>query len=257
MVHYVKTCLVHVVALRRLVLQVLCHHYTPAEALRYEDAMIERFRDPKKSYALEFWTTSQSLIVPRSLTRAVQFKKACDDLAQRGWPVFVRRTGGGITPHGVGILNVSLAYALDASEQPSITGVYEMLCSPLLSLMSDFGCRAESGAVPGSFCDGAYNIVVDGKKVMGTAQRWTRVRSNVSRQIVFAHAMLLVNANIQSGVRAVNKLCQACDLENPVFAEKHANINQLVNKTSQSLDQNTIASKLEEAYLFELMSLTE
>jgi len=235
----------------------LSHHHAPAEALRQEDAMIERFRDPKKSYALDFWTTSQSLIVPRSLTRAAQFNKACGDLGQSGWPVFVRRTGGGVTPHGAGILNVSLAYALDASEQPSINGVYEMFCSPLLSLMSDLGCKAESGAVPGSFCDGAYNIVVDGKKVMGTAQRWTRVRSNTSRQIVFAHAMLLVNANIQSSVRAVNKLCAACDLENAVLAEKHANISQLVNKTSQSIDQNKIISKLEEAYLHELMSLTE
>jgi len=234
----------------------LQHHVTPAEALQREDAMIERFRDPQTYYALEFWTTSQCLIVPKSLTRAAQFRNACDDLSQSGWPVFVRRTGGGVTPHGAGILNISLAYALDVSEQPSIRGVYEMFCSPLLALMSGLGCEAESGAVPGSFCDGAYNIVVDGKKVMGTAQRWTRVRSNVSRQIVFAHAMLLVNADIQSGVRAVNKLSEACDMENVVLAKKHVNINQLVDNTNQSVDQHTIVSTLKEAYLPELMSLT-
>jgi len=234
----------------------LDYHKTPAEALRHENAMIERFRDPQTDYALEFWTTSQSLIVPKSLTRAAQFCNACDDLSQSGWPVFVRRTGGGVTPHGAGILNVSLAYAVDASEQPSIRGVYEMFCSPLIALMSGFGCDAESGAVPGSFCDGAYNIVVNGRKVMGTAQRWTRVRSNVSRQLVFAHAMLLVNADIQSGVWAVNKLCVACDLENVVLAEKHVNINQLVNNANQSVDQHTIISTLKEAYLSELMSLT-
>jgi len=232
------------------------HHKSPADALRFEDAMIERFRDPQHCYGLEFWTTSQSLIVPKSLTRAEQFNNACDDLRRCGWPVFVRKTGGGITPHGKGILNVSLAYALDASEQPTISGVYDMFCSPLLSLMSSIGRTATTGAVPGSFCDGAYNIVVDGKKVMGTAQRWTRVRSTVSRQIVFAHAMLLVNANIQSGVRAVNKLCAACDLENTVLAEKHVNINQLVDNTSQSVDQHAIVSTLKEAYLSELMLLT-
>jgi len=233
------------------------YHKTPAEALQNEDAMIERFRDPQTRYALEFWTTGQSLIVPKSLTKAVKFNNACKHLEQHGWPVYVRKTGGGITPHGPGILNVSLAYALDASEQPTIAGVYDMLCSPLILLMSGLGCKAESGAVAGSFCDGAYNIVVNEKKVMGTAQRWTRVKSTVSRQIVFAHAMLLVNANIPSSVAAVNKLCAACDLECTVLAEKHVNINQLVNNTRQSVDQNVIVRTLNEAYQSELMSLTE
>lgn len=131
-----------------------------------------------------------------------------------------------------------------------------MFCSPLIALMSRLGCEAKSGAVPGSFCDGAYNIVVDGRKVMGTAQRWTRVRSNASRQIVFAHAMLLVNADIQSGVRAVNKLSSACDLDNVALAEKHVNISQLVDNTNQSVNQHTIVSTLKKAYLSELMSLT-
>jgi len=234
----------------------LNHHQTPTEALKNEDAMIDRFRDPQTVYALEFWTTSQSLIVPKSLTRASQFNTACDILNKAGWPVHVRKTGGGITPHGEGILNVSLAYALDASEQPSIAGVYDMFCSPLLLLMSGYGCKADTGAVPGSFCDGAYNIVVDGKKVMGTAQRWTRVTSSVSRQIVFAHAMLLVDADISSGVWAVNKLSAACELESTVHVEKHVNISQLVNSTNQSADQIAVVNTLKEAYLSELTSLT-
>ncbi len=234
----------------------LKYYKTPADALQNEDAMIKRFSDPQILYSLDFWTTSQSLIVPKSLTRASQFDNACTNLGNSGWPVFVRKTGGGITPHGAGILNVSIAYALDTCEKPTISGVYDMFCSPLISLMSSLGCTATTGAVPGSFCDGAYNIVVDEKKVMGTAQRWTRVKSKVSRQVVFAHAMLLVNADIQSSVWAVNKLSTACDLDNDILVEKHVNIDQLVKTISQPVDLNFIVSTLKDAYLSELASLT-
>jgi len=218
--------------------------------------MVDRFRDPATRYALEFWTTEQSLIVPRSTVRVPGFESACIELGRSGWPVFERKTGGGITPHDEGTLNVSLAYALDATEQPSIHGVYDMLCSPLLALMTGLGCNATTGSVPGSFCDGAYNITVGGKKVMGTAQRWTRIRSDTSRQIVFAHAMILVDADIAAGVRAVNRFARACHLQLQVAEDKHTTIHKLVSNTRGDADQTTIAAKLGKAYLAELGALT-
>jgi lipoate-protein ligase A len=111
-------------------------HSTPEKALQYEASLVARLSDPAISNTLAFWTTDQCLVAPVSLTKRKGYAQACARLHEIGWPVVVRKTGGGITPQGHGILNVALAYALDPIESPTINGVYEMFCSPLIKLLT-------------------------------------------------------------------------------------------------------------------------
>lgn len=234
------------------------HHFPdPEEALKSERQLIERFRDPLINYQIMWWTTSQSLIAPRSMKRQPDLERAIDESASRGWPVCFRQTGGDITPQGKGLLNIALAFALDPVEQPTISSVYQMFCAPMLQWISENGVQVCTGFVPGSFCDGEYNIVAGNRKVGGTAQRWTRIRTrkDESRQIVFAHALLLLDSDLNASVSAINQLYKACRMDRTIQVQMHTNLGDiLLNPVTDW--QNAIVLDLHRQYSSELSALT-
>lgn len=229
---------------------------TPIQAIELEAAMVDRFRDPLVTHDLQFWTTTQSLIAPASINKQAQYSKACNEMHACGWPLVIRKTGGGATPQGPGILNVALAYAPDPKENPTIHGVYDMFCTPLKQCLQNLGLDAYTASVPFSFCDGEYNIVVNNQKVMGTAQRWTRVRAVESRQVVFAHALILLDADLTACIEAVNRLLRICNIEQRVEVGSHANLQQLVAANGQVVEQQQIVEMLTSSYSSELTALT-
>ena len=64
------------------------------------------------------WRTSPCLVVTSLLAHRPEFAAAAAASAQRGWPVVVRRTGGGPVPQTAGTLNVSLATASPRDQAP-------------------------------------------------------------------------------------------------------------------------------------------
>lgn len=232
-------------------------HNSPEKALELERSIVTRFSNPALSTVLEFWTTDQCLVAPVSLKRHAQYEKACKDMRRSGWPVVIRSTGGGVTPQGPGILNVALAYALDPVEKPSINGVYEMFCAPLISLLGDFDTAARTASVPCCFCDGEYNIVVGDQKIMGTAQRWTRVQTPTTRQIVFVHALILLDADIESSVGAINQLHMACGIDQNIKSSAHINLRDVAKRQGEHFSQQRVVQKLSGLYHTELAALTE
>ncbi len=236
-------------------LSLIDHYSDPADALKAELLLVEQFKNPSVNYHIAWWATTQSLIAPRSLQSVPNIKDATNISASCGWPVYFRSTGGDITPQGEGILNVAVAFALDSTEQPSISGVYEIFCAPMLGWLQEHGCSAQNGFVPGSFCDGEYNIVVNARKFAGTAQRWTRVRAIESRQIVFAHALLLFDAKIDAGVEAINRFFEHCNLDRSVQSLAHVNLNEVLETPSIHWQEDFVRS-LNEKYSRELKALT-
>ena len=138
------------------------------------------------------WHGPQGLVVPLSYRRHAKLDAACADFAARGWPVRLRRSGGGVVPQGPGVLNVSLAYAVEGPPGTLAERVYADLCSAIARALATFGIDAQTRAVEGSFCDGRFNLAVGPRKIAGTAQYWRRAGG---RQAVLAHALLLVDAD--------------------------------------------------------------
>jgi len=141
------------------------------------------------------WTGLQALVAPLSYQRHAGLDQVCKSFAARGWPVRLRRSGGGVVPQGPGILNLSLAYPCAGLAGTLSQGVYRHLCSVISSSLQKLGIATEMCAVHGSFCDGRYNLAVDqnGKvrKISGTAQYWKR---SGGAQAVLAHALVLIDA---------------------------------------------------------------
>lgn len=139
------------------------------------------------------------LVLPERFSRTETYPKAAEACALAGWPVATRRTGGGITPQGPGVLNLALAFRVDPSKSRSIRESYAAICDPLVEGLGALGITSRAQPVAGSFCDGDYNLAVAGRKIVGTAQRW---RANTC----LCHALILTEIDLPAAVAAVQKL---------------------------------------------------
>jgi len=108
------------------------------------------------------------------------------------------------------VLNIALACALPDGDEVGrrIDIAYERLLEPLALWLAENGLKAGVGAVPGAFCDGRFNLTLEGRKLAGTAQRWRRSRDG--RPVVLAHAALLIEDWREPMADVVNRFYHAC-----------------------------------------------
>ena len=58
----------------------------------------------------QLWQAPQGLVVPGSYRQFSELSAVSALFSRRGWPVWLRRSGGGLVPQGPGIINLSLAW---------------------------------------------------------------------------------------------------------------------------------------------------
>lgn len=142
--------------------------------------------------AAHLWQGQPALVLPRSYLQAPGWAEAVAASARAGWPVQLRASGGGLVPQGPGVLDLSLMWPAESARPVDTEAVYQGLCAELAAAFARLGLVTTAQAVEGSFCDGRYNLAVDGAKLVGTAQSWRRVAGVPT---VLAHAVLLVDAD--------------------------------------------------------------
>ncbi len=152
------------------------------------------------------WRATQGLVMPMSYRRYAALEAASAGSAARGWPVRLRRSGGGVVPQGPGILNLSLVYAIDGHRGIRPEAAYRVLCAVLRRALLALDIEADVSDVPASFCDGRFNLAVAGRKICGTAQYWRRLGTY---QAVLAHALLLVDVDTEAVTAAANAFEEA------------------------------------------------
>jgi lipoate-protein ligase A len=200
---------------------------SPRDGLDRELALLGRVARGELPWGLLQWRAAEhGLVVPRSTARLERFPEAAALSGAEGWPVATRESGGGIVPLSRGVLTVAIAYTAPSIR---IEAAFHTLCAPLVDALADFGVEASVGWVPGAFCDGAYNVVVEGRKIGGTAQRWRRATlpNGERADAVLAHAMLLVDDDLQVLVGAVDRFASRCGIDAPRL-EQHVALAQLV-----------------------------
>jgi lipoate-protein ligase A len=158
--------------------------------------------------------------MPRRLSRLPAFDVASRVSADAGWPVLLRETGGEPVPQSSATVNIALVYAPPRSEgdQGRIETGYQRLCQPICDLLIELGGDASVGEIDGAFCDGRYNVNLNGRKMVGTAQRW---RQSGGRPVGLVHGALLLDNDRDELIAAVNRFNQACGLEQRVRADSH------------------------------------
>lgn len=141
------------------------------------------------------WQGEPGLVAPRNCMALPGWEQAT-----QGRRVAVRASGGGVVPQGPGLLNLSLTWH-EATGPRFSDAIYRGLCEGIGAALARLGIAASTQAVPGSFCDGRFNLAAGGRKIVGTAQSWRRVGG---RQMVLAHALVVVDADPVVLTEAVN-----------------------------------------------------
>lgn len=172
-----------------------------AEALNRELALLEDVSHHPDRRHLHFWESPGCLVAPMSFKGKPNFQEAVERLGTAGWPVHSRSTGGDATPQGPGIFNLTHVYANPSGMQIDLAREYDRLCT---SIERALGPGASRGWQPGAFCDGAYNVQLNGLKFAGTALRIRRCKADRSRHAVLAHAIMLAEPVAAEAISAIN-----------------------------------------------------
>lgn len=174
----------------------------PQVAIARDDMLLDQVAAGDAPATLRIWQTTQSIAVPRHFSLNDRFANAARTLADQGWPIALRSSGGSAMPQGPGILNVSMVFSHDRSM--SIEAVFQLLTDPLSAFCNGLGFSAGVGSVPNSFCDGRYNLVVNQRKLAGTAQKR-------KKHAVLAHAALQIDLDLTAICRSINYLNEQID----------------------------------------------
>jgi|GEM_PF-1325637 len=170
--------------------------------IAFEEGRRDAFRNGEGALSqLYFWTQDPCLVTTQSLARRPGFELARERSAQRGWPVAVRRSGGGTVFHGPDVLCVSLLERLPLANA-NAGFAYDRFCTLLLAGLRDLGVTGTVGQCPAAPCDGRFNLLVGDRKIAGTAARISLDRSGATALL---HAFLLVDGCHAGGVDAVQR----------------------------------------------------
>jgi lipoate-protein ligase A len=199
-------------------------HRQAAPSLAPEDALIDDAAAlPPGEAAIRLWINPPCLVTTRRLAARDAFAAAARASGRAGWPVLVRSSGGTTVAHGPGVLNVSLAF-IAAAPGVAIELPYRRLAQRLVPALARLGVAAEMGCVPGSYCDGRFNLRAAGQNVGGAA---CRIGQRGGRTAVLVHAALLVEGDPAMGLAAVAALEQGLGLPADYRAGAHVTLAKL------------------------------
>jgi len=181
-------------------------HGDLVEQVTFDERLLKQVINGESGPGLCIKSDPRCLVTTVRESRMANFETARQELSAQGWPIVVRCTGGSCVPQGPGVLNLSLIH-------PKVRGWsledgYELLCDVLTSFLASYGLAPTTGEVPGSFCDGRFNLQIGGRKLVGTAQRLAGgSRENAA---VLAHACLLVDLDLVEATEKINTLYRLC-----------------------------------------------
>lgn len=178
----------------------------------------------EKPPQLHIWSAHSALVVGQTETRLPNYQNARSALAETGWEVVHRTSGGTAFPQCSGILNVSAALPID-SQRVSIKQSYQGFCDVLIDGLAKSGISGKEGQQARAFCDGDYNILASGRKLIGTAQRWKMGRSNHG---LLAHAAIFFEINQAQLSELVNRFYQLAGSDKKFYAEALIDIREII-----------------------------
>lgn len=167
----------------------------PNSALAYQDSFIRYLPELNKQTntshgILHFYPYQKAnVLLGAKDTRLPNLNEGVQYLNDLGYPVVVRPHGGLAVVNDSGILNLALA-SDNAIFPLSIDQAYEQMVNLIQSILAPYNVQVEAYEIPDSYCPGKFDLVIQGKKIGGIAQR--RFKSGVTTA-----TYLSVNGNQQ------------------------------------------------------------
>lgn len=196
----------------------------PQELIDRDDRLLgTKLAEAGQDSLVRIWTNTTCLVVSRRLSRLAGFQEASEFMKCHGVPVAIRASGGTTVVHRPGIINVSIA-SIDTGNEPNpMAKAYIRLLTLLERALLNLGLETGYGGVPGSYCDGDFNLIWRGKKLAGTAGIVRKRGGRVGRLV---HGSLTVWGDLENDVRMISSL-EASFWKLPVYrSESHASVHE-------------------------------
>ncbi len=208
------------------------------EGLAIEQRLLEQVTSGRNRWGYAIWRCHQALVVPRSATHKPGFELASRYCESQGWPVVVRSTGGEMTPQTHGFINLSMVVRSNGAKT-GIRDSYLLICQPLIQWLEAMGIHAYCSHVDGAFCDGDFNLVVNGKKIAGTAQRRKRLKVPSSNgqdedTAILLHAVILCDEGLERIWKISNEFYKACQLPPFIIGDRHICMSEVTQQHGES-----------------------
>ncbi|MFW3613200.1 lipoate--protein ligase family protein [Billgrantia antri] len=181
------------------------------QGLAAEEARLDAICQGESEFELLAWQPlDRALVMPRRHERNEGFPEARHTLRKLGWPILFRATGGTPVPQCAEVINVTLALRCRVgSSAAHLEWGYRRLGNPWCEWLAALGVSdADLGSAPGAYCDGRFNVRIGGRKLVGTAQRWRRVRG-CRDMALLVHGAMQVDGDPAELVGIVNSFQEA------------------------------------------------
>ena len=187
--------------------------------LARQQTLADELTSQSATPSLMLWRCQPALLVTRSETRLPHFDDAAAEMQAAGWPVLLRKSGGGACPAGLGTVQVSVIEA--AAPGATMNVKYAALAELIQGTLRSYQIVSQTGFVAGAYCPGSYDLAVDGKKIAGMSQYWFRNCCGIRCVVTAASINVEEPPNVLAGV--VNQFyssagsplhCQAAALTN-------------------------------------------
>lgn len=194
----------------------------PQRAIDGDAALIDAVlaEGEEQASKLRLWTNPACLVLPSRFAKRIAEQPLCEFARQTNFAVAVRNSGGTVVVHRPGVLNISLVHTIP-EQAVSMQRVYRPLIDLVGGAMARLGLTTGFGGVSGSFCDGGYNIVWEGRKLGGTS---ARIRTKHGRVACLAHAYLAVDGDLAEDIRLVEEAERCLGLDSQYVPGAHVTL---------------------------------
>ncbi len=215
-----------------------------ADVFAKETQLLKQVQTGELNQCLMLWQADRPTLVLPAGNKWPESPELAQTLAESGWQILSRKTGGAPVPQCPGVINLSHMYTWPSDQPYSITQAYENLCALLTAFFADLGIACQAHATEHSYCDGDYNLNINGKKIVGTAQRV--VLKKGGGKVVLAQAFILINVLLDELIKPVNLCYQQCQKQERVKAEVHTSLYQHIN---DKLSVEALYNQLSRAFI--------
>ena len=167
---------------------------SPEDGFGLQQAVLEEVASGDRGPTAFLWVSSRYVGATRPETRLAGFPAAARAVADLGFPVLVRNSGGGAVAANEGSISFSITVPVDDLRH----GLYERYTEGVdlvAAALRRVGVAAEGGEVEGEFCPGSYSVRSGGQrgvKHAGLAQRVTRRAARLEALILVSKTAELV-----------------------------------------------------------------
>ncbi len=191
------------------------------QAIDDDDTLLEKVTAlPSGSSRLRIWENHNCLVTTRPVAKRKEFAEAAELSARSGWPVHVRSSGGSTVIHRPGILNISLALC-DGRRRVQPNESYAELTALLQSAFRKLQVEAFVGPIAGAYCDGNYNLCLNGKKIAGTASRIIRRKNHTAH---ICHASIAVYGSPDKDISLIGRFERRVGLDKEYATTSHTSV---------------------------------